>query len=246
MVASVKECDEKIRQKKQGAWRVPCALHGCHAGRFIAAPIDTVILSLTRPLSDCSTPPRLALPGNPSHPSTPPTELDGLQDAYNQAKETFEQLKAQVEEEARKTETLLQEREIAYNAFIEHSLNKHNRSIPSPPLAMGTATATAPVLKHPTAAAAAAAAAAAEGEISTSISSSPLSEHGKDSKTTAPAPPATTARGAAAAAGGGASASASSSFSSGQSSPSKRSFFSFFMPSSSSSSSSSASTTAAK
>lgn len=158
-------------------------------------------------------------PPSPNPPATPhtQTELDGLQDEYNQAKEKFEQLRARVQEETDRTEALLQEREIAYNSFIDMSLNRHSKG--SLPTFVPTPAVPAP----------AAAAEAAEA-LSTSVSSSPLSEHGKDSKTsTAPA-------------GGGSGS--NSTTGRGPASPSKRSFFSFFMPSSSSSSLSSASSSA--
>lgn len=141
-------------------------------------------------------------------------ELDALQDEYAQAKEKFEQLRARVQEEADRTEALLQEREIAYNSFIDMSLNRHSKGA-------------LPAFFVPTPAVPAAAAAVAE-TLSTSVSSSPLSEGGKDSKqtTTTGGLPGSAATAAAGGAGGGRA----------PPSPSKRSFFSFFMPSSSSSS----------
>lgn len=141
-------------------------------------------------------------------------ELDTLQDEYTQVKEHFERLKEKVDEETKVTETLLQERETAYNTFIEESLRKYVRGGVPVPSTLSAAVSSGPtqVAVDDTDVAVGGTAPLAADSLAASNSGGAtlgVSEMGKDSKETVSVPPVVMS-------------------SSGTSSPSKRTSFAWF------------------
>lgn len=148
------------------------------------------------------------------------TDLEALQEEYSLAKERLDRLRARAEEEAQQTDALLAEHEAACNAFIGQSLARHTQGRITDGVG-GDSTAAAAGLSSSISSSGGmrATVAAMDAELCISVSAAPLSEHGKDNKTTAPVV------GHGPAAAGALPASSTTSKGKG-----KRSFFSFFVP----------------